>query len=189
METQQTAAPQSVDTRQMNINRKTHDLMDELNLLDPERVRLFMDEFDELQVALEGKDSIGPISVHRAFPLSAAGDFIALRGPKDEELGIIQRTTDLDAQSQQALNAETDRTYFVAQITAIRSIKTEYYVPQWDVETDRGPRIFQLHSSRRDMRIMAGGRILLHDADGNRYEIPDYHALPMESRALIEVLI
>jgi hypothetical protein len=189
MKTQPTATSLLPDDSQTHIDRKTHDLMDELNLLDPAQVQLFMDEFDELQIAIEGQDPIGPVSVHRAFPLSAAGDYIALRGPDDEELGIVQRTADLEEQSQQALNTETERTYFVAQITAIRSIKTEYYVPHWDVETDRGPRIFQLHSARRDLRIMAGGRILLHDADGNRYEIPNYQNLSPESRALIEVLI
>ena len=189
MEKEPTASSDSVPATVPNIERKTHDLMDELNLLKPTDVRFFMDSFDEMQMQLTGQEPIGPVSVHRAFPLSAVGDFIALRGPDSEELGIIHHTADLDLQSQQALNAEADRTYFIARITAINSIKTEYYVPQWDVETDRGSRIFQLHSSRRDLRIMAGGRILLQDADGNRYEIPDYKSLPPTSLVHIDGLI
>ena len=59
-------------------------------------------------------------------------------------------------------------------------------MPRWQVETDRGPRTFEIRSSRRDMRVLSAGRILIRDADGNLYEVPDYRQLDPQSRALVE---
>jgi hypothetical protein len=54
------------------------------------------------------------------------------------------------------------------------------------VETDRGRRVFELHSSRRDIRVLPGGRVLVRDADGNLYEIPDVRRLDVASHAFVE---
>ena len=53
----------------------------------------------------------------------------------------------------------------------------------------RDPRAFEIYSSRRDVRDLGGGRVLVQDADGNRYEIPDYRQLDPASRALVEEMI
>jgi len=53
----------------------------------------------------------------------------------------------------------------------------------------RDPRAFEIYSSRRDVRDLGGGRVLVQDADGNRYEIPDYRRLDPASRALVEEMI
>lgn len=170
--------------------RATYDLMEELKLLDPGQVRFFYDEFEELCMEDGAGGRQGPLTVRRAFPVSAAGDYIAVRLEKgDEELGVVRHLTELDQASREALETELERTYFTPKITAVRAIVTQYHVPHWEVETDRGPRSFELHSSRRDLRVMAGGRVLLRDADGNRYEIPDYRKLDAASLALIEPLV
>lgn len=87
------------------------------------------------------------------------------------------------------LAAELERNYFTPRIVQVNAIEVNYHVPKWDVQTDRGPRIFEIRSTRRDILILSGGRILIRDADGNRYEIPDYHRLDPVSQALIETQI
>jgi len=41
-------------------------------------------------------------------------------------------------------------------------------------------------ASRDDIRTLADGQVLLRDADGNRYRIPNYHRLDAKSRKLLE---
>ena len=58
----------------------------------------------------------------------------------------------------------------------------------WDVETDRGPHHFDMRD-RDDVRLVAGNRLLIIDADGNRYEVPDYSRLDSRSRGILEQLL
>ena len=164
----------------------TYDLMNELALLDPGAVRVFLDEFEDLYLELDGEEPVGPLTVHRAFPVSAPVDFVVLRDAVDTEDGVVRRLSDLDRKSRAVLTDELDRNYFVTRITAVNAIDIAFHTPCWDVQTDRGPRAFDLHSGRRDIRVLDAGRVLIRDGDGNRYEIPDYRQLDRPSRLLVE---
>ena len=165
---------------------KPHTLTDELDLLDPGQTRLYADEFDDLVLEIEGHKPQRGVRVVRCFPISAGDRFIALRTPKGEELGIVEDLAALDRESRNALENELARIYFRPEITAVHAITEQYHIPRWQVDTDRGPRTFELRSSRRDIRVLARGRVLIRDADGNHYEIPDYRRLDLASRALVE---
>ena len=167
----------------------TYDLMEELKLFKPKEVRFFFDAFDELHLEYSDGQQHGPLSLRRAFPLSDDGEFISLRDEKGGEIGIVRHLDALDADSRDAIKKELERKYFSPQITAIHSIETKNHIPRWHVETDRGPRHFELHSSRRDLRVLPQGRVLIRDADGNRFEIPDYRRLDNASRALVAPLV
>ncbi|MFH1571848.1 MAG: DUF1854 domain-containing protein [Gemmatimonadota bacterium] len=164
----------------------THNLMEELTLLDPRATRLYLSPFGELFLQVDGAEPAGPLRPRRAFPVSAAGEFIALDDGEGKELGVLRRVTDLDPASRAVVEAELARAYFTATITRIAAIDVEFHVPHWQVETDRGPRAFDLSSTRRDVRVLGEGRILIRDADGNLYEIPDYRQLDLPSRLLVE---
>ena len=165
---------------------RPYDLQNELTLLDPAHLRLFRDRFEDLNLELEDGRTVGPVTAHRAFPITAEEGFIVLRDGDGQEVGVVQQVAKLDPTSRQVLDAALERTYFAPRITSVNSIKEEFHVPRWDVMTDRGPRVFQIRSSRSDIRPLGGGRVLLRDADGNRYEIPNYHKLDPDSRALVE---
>ncbi|MFC1526512.1 DUF1854 domain-containing protein [Candidatus Latescibacterota bacterium] len=164
---------------------RTHDLMDEITVLDPKTVRLYLDEFEELYLQVEGSEPAGPLRPRRAFPVRASGDFISLEDKEENEVGLIRRLADLDHESRAVLEAELERTYFTTLITRVEAIDVQYHVPHWQVETDRGTRDFELRSSRRDVRVL-GMRVLLRDADGNRYEIPDLQRLDQASRHIVD---
>ncbi|HCL28015.1 MAG TPA: DUF1854 domain-containing protein [Candidatus Latescibacteria bacterium] len=166
----------------------TYDLMNELALLDPERVRFSADEYDELYLCIDAGEPQGPLTVQRAFPVSEADEFLSLKDADDAEVGVIRRLDQLDAASRTAIEEQLQWSYFACTITAIHSIEVKYHVPHWDVETDRGPRVFQ-YGSRRDIRVLPRGRVLIRDADGNGYEIPDVSRLDAASQAIVEVYI
>ena len=167
----------------------TYNLRDELTVLDPTGVRFFRDEFDDLCLDLDSGELHPRVSVVRTFPISEAARFLIARDREGVELGIIRDVAELDDASRKVLEEELEQRYFTAEITRVNQIAGRFHVPEWDVVTDRGPRIFEIRSSKRDIRPLGGGRVLVLDADGNRYEIPDYRKLDPVSRALIETQV
>ncbi len=161
-----------------------YNLKQELNLLDPKRLRLTLDEFEDLTLELEGVSR--PVTALRAFPLTAADQFVILKDSDDNELGAIRNTADLDPDSRRVLVRELERNYFTPKIVQVNAIEENFHIPKWDVETDRGPRVFEIRSSRRDVRVLGAGRILIRDADGNCYKIPDYRRLDPISRTIVD---
>lgn len=166
-----------------------HDLAAEVTYLDPEKARFFVDAFEDLNLELTGDRTYPRVRVKRAFPLTRDDCFLVVQDRDGQEIGSLARLDALDAASRQAVEEELERTYFTPRIERIARVTTAYRVPRWEVETDRGPRAFEIYSSRRDVRALDGGRVLVQDADGNRYEIPDYRRLDPASRALVEEML
>ena len=145
---------------------EVYSLQDELSLLDPERIRLFVNEFEDLILVDEEGVERRVVTVLRAFPVSSEERFIVLQDDNQRELGTILDLNALDSASRKVVAERLDLFYFTAQITQINEMYEEFHVPKWEVETDRGPRSFEIGSTRRDIRILDGGRILIRDADG-----------------------
>ena len=164
---------------------QTYNLMQELTLLDADRIRLFRDEFEELYLQEGDNEPVGPLKVQRAFPVSNIEELVVLRDRQDLEVGILGRLDDLDRDSRAVVEDELGWTYLAATITAVHSIERSFF-SRWVVDTDRGRRVFELRSSRSDIRVLPNGRVFLRDADGNRYEIPDAAALGQGIRAVLE---
>lgn len=167
--------------------QQAYHLEQELTLLDPGRIRMRRDGFTDLILEYRGERQ--PVTAHRAFPLTATGQFIILKNEDGAEIGAIRDIATLDEESREILETDLERTYFAPVILQVNKLEENFHVPKWDVETDRGHRVFEVRSRRRDIRILPEGRILLRDADGNRYEIPDYRKLDPVSRAFVETLI
>jgi len=164
------------------VSEQPHDLMQELDLLDPATVRLYLNDYSELFLRV-GTEESGPVTARLSFPLSYPQEFVTL-SLDGEEIGLIRKMRELDKQSRQVLGEELAWRHFVTRITAIHSIDVRHYVPHWDVETERGRHVFEMRS-RRDLRVM-DRRILVRDADGNRFEIAAIDGLDPASRQLIE---
>ena len=83
---------------------------------------------------------------------------------------------------------ELEKCYFMPKITKIHGLEGRFGVTQWEAETDSGTVFFDLRS-RHDITALSGGRVLIKDIDGNRYEIVNYHQLDPKSVALLETQI
>ena len=160
-------------------------LEQELNLFDAGEIRFHRDAFDDL-VLERGEERFAGVQILRGFPHSDADRMISVRDSEGEELGIIASLAEVDADSRRLLEEELERAYFVPRITRVTGLVERFHVPKWEVDTDRGPRVFEVRSGRSDVRVLGGGRILIRDADGNHYEILDYRRLDPVSRNLIE---
>jgi len=158
----------------------------EMKVLDPKKVRLEVDRFQDLRLTYADDPEHKKISVLRAFPISAPDRLVVFRDEEGKEIGVVEDPQELDPGSRTVLMEELGKSYLMPKVVRINRIDESFGVPKWDVETDCGPRIFELRS-RRDARMMGRGRVMIQDIDGNRYEIPDYRTLDPQSRTLVEM--
>jgi hypothetical protein len=156
-----------------------------VGLVDPKQVRIWRDAFRRLCVTVEGHATFLDLRPARVFPVSEMADYISFLGLNDKEAVMLKDLCRLDCASRKILEEELTRAYFVPKITAIYRIEDAHGAARWEVETDRGYRLFDLRD-REDVKVIEGRRVLLQDADGNRYEVVDIHDLDERSRRLID---
>ncbi len=152
----------------------------------PEQVRFWRDSWQQLFLE-NGSGPEGPIKVKRAFPLTEPDRFIVITDIEGEFIGMLDTCRGLDPDSFRVLEEELEHEYFLPQITKINSIKDEYRVMNWSVETDRGPRTFEVTNRRQDIRWLSDDHVVIQDADGNKYEIKELSQLDSDSQQLLEV--
>ena len=174
------------DETRAEAGEKTYDLMQTLDILDPETLSIEQDPAAGLHLTIEGMGEWQNVSVEPCYPLTLPGRFLAFRDEDEEEIGILENIDDLAPDSKGALADELAKQHFIPVITRIEDIGREFHIPVWQVETDRGPRRLEL-KARHDARRLPGRRIYVRDADGNGYLIPDVRKLDEASQALIEL--
>lgn len=159
----------------------------QIGLLEPREVSIWRDPKRRLHARV-GDREYEDVRAVRLFPISRRAEYISLLTDAGSEIGILPGLKGLDAPSRKALEEELERAYFVPQITRVIDIQERFGVSMWEVETDRGPRIFEVRD-REDIRTLGGSRVLITDADGNVLEIPDVSRLDRASQLLVESLV
>ena len=165
---------------------------DELNIIEPRKVKIRKDEFNRLKLTIEDDKEYPEIKAVMGFPLTESDHFISFfevkDGKKDKEIGLIEDIGKLDSESRKLIKAELKKEYFMPQITRINTLTENHGVMKFNVETDKGPRAFETRY-KEDIRRLHGNRIIIRDADGNRYEIRDQTKLDPRSANLIDTEI
>jgi len=162
--------------------------IERLQITAPERVRVWRDQFRRLHVQVEGGDEYVDVKPMPVFPVSEAADYVSFLDSKDKEVLLLRDPRGLDPDSRKALEDELGRTYFVPKITRVHQIEDAHGAARWEVETDRGYRVFDIRD-REDVRVIRRTRVLLQDADGNRFEIEDIRELDERSQRLLDTEI
>ena len=158
-------------------------------LLDPSSISLTKEPWSELTLTLKEGERVTTyrdVRVRLAFPLSQGDRAVSFLLQDGTELGTLQDINSLDPASAEVLRSVLEITYFIPRIVKVREIREEFGVNRWTVETDRGPRTFDVQS-RQDIRPAGPGRYIIRDIDGNRYEIRDVNALDAESRSWLDL--
>ena len=71
-------------------------------------------------------------------------------------------------------------------VTDILDLRERMNGVEWEVQTNRGPRSFQVRHVRWSVRRIGPRRLVIKDVDGNRYEIRDWMQLSPASQKLLE---
>jgi len=156
-----------------------------LRMADAERVRIWRDSFRRLHVQVEGGEEYVDVRPAPVFPVSGTADYVSFLDGDGKEVLLLRNPEALPSDSRRVLEEELGRAYFVPKITRVYAIQGAHGAARWEVETDRGYRIFDVRD-REDMRVVGGTRVLLQDADGNRFEIEDLTQLDPRSRRLLD---
>ena len=134
-------------------------------------------------------DAIGATHVGvepvRAFPISEPGQGIAILDGHGRELAWIDDLESLSPAQRGFLEEELSRRHFLPIVTKLHAIEGLTDPTMWDIDTDRGRTQFQVKNGE-DIRRIAGCRVVVVDAHGIRYLIPDYRKLDASSRRLLE---
>lgn len=165
---------------------------DELKLLDPKKVKVYKDEFNKIKLIIEGDREYPEVVPVMSFPLSDQEHYVSFfevkDGKKENEIGMIEDIGKLDPESKKIIRAELKKGYFMPQIIRINNMVENHGIMKFDVETDKGRRVFETRY-KEDIRRMPNNRVIIKDADGNRYEIKDYTKLDARSMKLIDTEI
>jgi len=161
------------------------ELSTDARFLDPRTIRIEEDPFGGLVLVDGTGDRIGGLRPVRAFPLTAPDRHISLLDAEGHEVGVIRDAGELDPKSREALEGELEMVYFMPRVLRIRSVLSSHGMTTWELETDRGPRTVYVRD-RNDIRRLRGGRVVMTDVNGVKYDIPNWRELDKRSSEMLE---
>lgn len=125
------------------------------------------------------------VSMLQAYPLTAPETSVFFCDSEGNELGHIDTILDLDTDSASIAQDALRAAYFVTTIHAIKNVEARHGVTTWTVETSRGPRVIHV-KDRNDIRKIPGGKIVITDVHGMKYQIDNVRTLDIKSQMLVE---
>jgi len=153
--------------------------------MQPPKFELHHDAWGRLVLTdAQGRQHVGAEPM-RSFPITDPRHGIAICDADGNELVWLERLDDLPAATRQLLEDELSRRHFLPVILRVLGVEGGSEPTTWEVETDRGPTRFTL-KSEEEVRRVAGHRVLIVDAHGVRYLIPDLRHLDAASRRWLE---
>ena len=157
--------------------------------VDPKAIRLFREPPWILRLTIEGDRSYLKVRVVCAAPLSQPDRYVCLLDEKNEVICTVEDPIVMDTASQDIIKEEIEQRYMTAIIKQVDSLKSEFGVSYWEVQTDRGDREFVVRNVSENAQWITDRRLLLVDVDGNRFEIANLEVLDKKSRGLIEMVL
>ena len=146
---------------------------------------LVRDQWGQLTFVSEDGQKHSNVAPVGLFPISKPDSWISVRLPDGTELACVEDPRTLPADVWQLLKEELARREFVPVIRRIVRVSGNSEPCEWQVETDRGPTRFVL-KSEEDVRRIGDHEILIVDAHGTRYHIPDLSTVDVKSRRIVE---
>ena len=139
-----------------------------------------------VRLTLKDGTVVEDLEPRRLFPFSDPNMYITLLDDKEQEVGFVRDLTEIDDDSRKALEECFAEYYMIPKISALLESVDKFGSLNWVVETDRGRVAFQIRNRHSDIKQMGrSNRVIIRDANDNRYEIPDYTALDAHSKHLL----
>jgi len=126
-----------------------------------------------------------PVSVVRAYPVTAPEQGVAVVTAEGHELAWFDRLEQVPEGLQQSLRQALAEREFLPEILRLVSVSSMVTPSTWTVETDRGLTRLLL-KGEEDIRRLTGKVLLVNDAEGVQYLIRDLSAMDRTSRKLLD---
>src|SRR3989337_614862 len=82
-------------------------------ILSPERVRLWRDQFRRLCLRIDGEREFLDVRATAAFPISGRANLVSFLGERGREVALVRDPQQLDQESRALLEEELGRVYFM----------------------------------------------------------------------------
>lgn len=162
-----------------------------LRYIEPSQLRVFRTEDGQVRATIGEECSLFAPRFLRVLPLSDPDRYISMRGPEPngKEVALLRNWKRLDREPRELVQAELDRRYLHAVVKSVLSLRNVFGVAIVELETDRGVREATFRDISDNVIRLGESRLLITDAEGNRYDIPDLGRLDRRSRALLASLL
>ena len=125
------------------------------------------------------------LELHRMFPITGLSQYISLVDSEGNEIGIIRDVNSLMPESRDTALSCLDEYYMMPRIKRFIKMSEKFEIWMWTVETDKGICTFEIRNHLTAIKPLYDGRVLIKDANDNRYEIPDVKKLDKKSYKMI----
>ena len=133
----------------------------------------------------QGQQVIGVVPV-RAFPIQAPQDGIALVDPEGHEVAWFPQLDAIPQPARGLMEEELARREFMPVVQRIVAVSGFSTPCTWTVDTDRGRTEFVLRGDEDIRRIGSAHALLIADAHGINYLVPDQRALDAYSKRVLD---
>ena len=125
------------------------------------------------------------VELRRMFPITGLTKYIALMDSEGNEIAVIRDINDLMPESRAVAEKVLEEYYMIPRITKFLKMSEKFKIWMWTAETDKGICTFEIRNHLTAIKPLYDGRVLIKDANDNRYEIPDVNVLDKHSKKLI----
>ena len=121
----------------------------------------------------------------RMFPITGLTKYIALLDSEGNEIAVIRNIDDLLPESKNVIENCLNEYYMIPRITRFIKMSEKFKIWMWTAETDKGICTFEIRNHVTAIKPLYDGRVLIKDANDNRYEIPDINELDKKSLRML----
>lgn len=125
------------------------------------------------------------LELHRMFPVTGLTKYIALLDNEGNEIAVIRNIEDLMPESKKVVESCLREYYMIPRITRFIKMSEKFKIWMWTAETDKGICTFEIRNHITAIKPLYDGRVLIKDANDNRYEIPNVNDLDKKSLSMI----
>ncbi len=125
------------------------------------------------------------LELHRLFPVTGLRRYIALVDKDGEEIAVIRNIDELLPESKKVVEDCLNEYYMIPRIKRFIEMSEKFAIWMWTAETDRGVCTFEIRNHLTAVKPLYDGRVLIKDANDNRYEIPDIKKLDKKSLKML----
>lgn len=122
----------------------------------------------------------------RLFPHTDLDHYITIIDENENEIAFIRDINDVDKVSREAILSCFDGFYMIPKINQVVGVQDKFGSLKLSVMTERGYVEFRIRNRHSDIKMLRGTRrVLIRDANDNRYEIPNFDDLDKRSQKML----
>lgn len=130
------------------------------------------------------------VQLRRAMPSHSPSGYISVADHESKEIGMIRALAELPDGQLKIVSDELDRRYYCPEVLEIKSVRDKLGYVYMEMEVmagrDRHERSAAIKDVNKNIRLIDSNRLIIFDADGNRFVISALDKLDKKSLRRLE---